>query len=364
MERAACAVATAILVSAVLATASRAEDKARWEIEIHGGGLLSSSPSGGRSQMPPAGSVFAAFAGGVTSRHVSSWYFGDGNALFNEVVGAMPTAQKITALDPVLQRGALERGGGGDLGVRVGRRVSARVTLEVSLDYGLSRTAPTAEARAGISASAVSYADAWNYLLDRSARDVRSVWTFGGGSRRLLASVAANLSLMPGRKIEPYVTLGGGIAAERGSEVSAQLVGGYEFFYTYRNSSGGTTMVDLKEGDTVTLHLPVGSAPFGLLGFGVKYPIGTRWGIRLDVREHLCGNKARTLLDASPSVASQEPLGGIWWRYGNTPVLQFSNSSAVGPSSLSGAALSGFEAFKGTGIQSNVTATVGLFVRF
>jgi hypothetical protein len=366
MKRNACVVTTALLASVAFAGASRSEDKRLWEIEIHGGGLLSSAPQGGQSQLPPAGSVFSAFGGPETrtSRHVSSWYFGDGSALFNEVVGALPGATKITALDPVLQRAGLERRAGVDLGVRVGRRVHRKLTVEVSLDYGPARTRPSAEAAGGISASAVSFADAWNSFLGGSARNVSSVWTTSGGSRRLLASAAVDVSLATGRKIEPYVTLGGGFAAERGPDVSARLVGGYEFFYSYRDSSGGTTVVDLKEGDSVTLHFPVSGAPFGLLGFGVKYQIGPRWGIRFDAREHLSGNKASTRLAASPSVGSQTPYGGVNWRYGNTPVLQFSNYSPLGPSSLSGAALSGFETFKGTGMQSQLSVTVGVFLRF
>jgi hypothetical protein len=47
------------------------------------------------------------------------------------------------------------------------------------------------------------------------------------------------------------------------------------------------------------------------------------------------------------------------------PNIQFSNDPATGrQSTLSGPPLDGFVAFEGTGVQTRVLVTVGVFVRF
>ena len=47
--------------------------------------LVVSTPGGGSGQLPPAGPVITTFDPAVTSRRVTSWYYGDGSALFNQV---------------------------------------------------------------------------------------------------------------------------------------------------------------------------------------------------------------------------------------------------------------------------------------
>ena len=68
-------------------------------------------------------------------------------------------------------------------------------------------------------------------------------------------------------------------------------------------------------------------------------------------------------LDAAPAVTTGAPAGFI--ESFTTPSIQFSNDVSTGrQSSLSGAALDDFPLFKGSGIQTRLLITVGVFTRF
>src|SRR5262245_7655136 len=82
-----------------------------WELEVHGGFLAASRPTGGTGSLPAPGPGFTTISGSP-SRRESSWYFGDGASLFNEVNARLGGNGRIVALDPVLRGAALERPGG------------------------------------------------------------------------------------------------------------------------------------------------------------------------------------------------------------------------------------------------------------
>src|SRR5437016_3794795 len=66
-----------------------------WEIDVHGGGMFATNPSGGRSALPPPGAVIPSpVAGGLTVRPVPSWYFGDGALQLNQA----PSSLRLGAL--------------------------------------------------------------------------------------------------------------------------------------------------------------------------------------------------------------------------------------------------------------------------
>src|SRR5688572_3578875 len=67
------------------AAPASAQNAPKWEIEFHAGGLVTNNPTDGTTALPPAGAAFTT-AGARPSRRVSSWYFGDGAALLNEVL--------------------------------------------------------------------------------------------------------------------------------------------------------------------------------------------------------------------------------------------------------------------------------------
>ena len=79
-------------------TAAVAQDR-KWEVEVHGGGTVATNPTCGTAALPAAGTPFT--VGQRSSRRESSWYFGDGAVLLNQVNTALGATAKITALDPV-----------------------------------------------------------------------------------------------------------------------------------------------------------------------------------------------------------------------------------------------------------------------
>jgi hypothetical protein len=101
-----------------------------WEIEFHGGGLFSSMSNDGTGRLPDPGAVFTTLIG-TPSRRVSSWYFGDGALLMNQVTlllgGGGP---RITPLDPALIESRLDRDAGGTIGFRLSRRLNNRLRAE------------------------------------------------------------------------------------------------------------------------------------------------------------------------------------------------------------------------------------------
>jgi hypothetical protein len=120
----------AVLVVAPAAPAIAQERK--WDIEVFGGAVLGTTGGDGTRTLPPAGLPIVTSTPIFPSREVSSWFFGDGPVLLNDVNEQFGTAGRITPLDPFLVAG--EAGGGGVFGARLRRRVSDRFSAEFSFD--------------------------------------------------------------------------------------------------------------------------------------------------------------------------------------------------------------------------------------
>src|SRR5262245_22883972 len=104
--------------------------RGKWEIDGHVGGVTGSGTQQGSSTALPVAQSFVT-VGGRQSRRVSSWYFGDGTTLFNQVLAQFPTGSslpRMTALDPVLAAQPASRSGGFEFGARVSRRLTSRLT--------------------------------------------------------------------------------------------------------------------------------------------------------------------------------------------------------------------------------------------
>src|SRR5689334_6294877 len=92
----------------------------KWEIEFHATGFLKDDANSGRSSLPPPGPSFSTAAG--PSRQISSFLFGDGNALINQVLAGQGL-NPIRSLDGAIlnNRLALERQSNVGVGFRVSR---------------------------------------------------------------------------------------------------------------------------------------------------------------------------------------------------------------------------------------------------
>jgi len=102
-----------------------------------------------------------------------------------------------------------------------------------------------------------------------------------------------------------------------------------------------------------------------MLGGGAKVYLIGRSGVRLDVRVNLGRNLIRTLVSGNPEVAEDvpTPLASAIASFG-VPSIQFSNDSELGASTLGGADITAFEAFRGGRTLRQVAVSLGYFWRF
>jgi hypothetical protein len=379
-ESRALALAAAIAVVAPAGAAVAGE----WEIEIHGGGVWTLTPSSGRVTSPPSGETFQTVVPGVSSRRVSSWYYGDGGVLLQRKVSAPASVGSYTyvdvrtigLLDPVLSSAAVRWPFGGVAGLRLARRLGRRLTAELDVEYGPQAPAFSKKARTDLENSRSSFESAWSSMLSSlpgsGAGSVLSVLEEGG--HQLVATGVLNVNLQTGdapkwsrrsprRRFVSYLTFGAGVVATGGEEASATLVGRYRF-----TSPLGGSGAPFEEADTVRVRSSgtFGTAFVGVVGVGWKQDLSTRWGVRFDARAYLRRNPARIVMDARPAVTTGSPASAFVTA-SSIGAIQFVNDSsgAFGghQSSLSGPAIGGLETFGGTGVLTQIDVTLGVFLR-
>ena len=333
-----------------------------WEIEVHGGGVFVNTLSGGTGSLPAPGEPFTSVTGS-TSRAVSSWYFGDGAELVNDFLSSFGVPERITPLDSVLNSRLAERGNGGGFGFRVGREITPRFGAEFNFDFTSAPVDLTGGALAGIEASRDSFVPAFvdGLLSTGPFRSVTAASEFQaatGAGNQIAATGALNINLTTRGRVTPYATVGAGVSMNNSDTATVDLDGSYAF-----DIRG---FFPIAESDSVHMSSVIDDNVFiGVFGGGVKALLTQRSGIRVDARVHVGSHTIRTLLSADPDmVANPGPATDRAVASYLTPGIQFSNSEARGPTTLSGETISDFESFNVDGIRSQVLVTVGYFWRF
>src|SRR5262245_47347441 len=137
-----------------------------WEIEVHGGALISSNPTAGSTALPPPSPQvpFIPPAPAFILEPVPSWFFGDGATILSGAVPARLRAA-IVPLDFVLKSRFVERGSGGSVGARIDRSLSHRLSAEASIDWANGQLALLSQSNEAIKASEASFLTTWNALL-------------------------------------------------------------------------------------------------------------------------------------------------------------------------------------------------------
>lgn len=357
---------TPVATSAAAAQgAARSGRDYRWEIEIHGGGILESRSSGA-SALPAAGPAFNAFSGDP-SRRVSSWYFGDGTALFNAQTDLNRHWQTIIPLDSALGAGVGRRSGG-SLGGRVAYELTPRISAEFSVDYGFAPLAIDVEALLQVEASRESFAAAWSGWFFRNASVASESAVDAQGGHQLLTVGAVVVKVTPERRVTPFVTAGLGVIANQGTAPEVVLRGRYSFAADSTSSVFKSTLMDssFSETDHVSIRYALDDRDVvGVVGGGLTYAVSRRTGIRLDVRAHIGRDSAATILNASPSVATQSPYVAMATNW--HPSIQHSNfpdEPGAPQSTLTGAPIRDFRTFDANGVAWVFTAAAGWYVRF
>jgi hypothetical protein len=298
-----------------------------WEITVHVGSSSIRTSTQGSARLPAT--VTRALPGFGTIPTVSTWYIADGAALLNDALAFTGSPLRITALDPVLTRSSTERDGGLAFGVRIIRAFNSRFGAELGVDASLVSISLTDAARVGIEDSSVSFARAFQNLPTSTAESSASIQQ--GDGARLNATGALHINVLTGRRMTPYVTVGGGIGTSLGALPSATLVGRYQVPLT-------PGFVDVT--DTVTIRYEEAIAPVLLLGGGVTFELTRRTGLSADIRLGLRPNTGRLVVDAVRTDAG-DPLA-----------------------SFAGPPISGFTTFTGGGLEVQTAVTVGYVRRF
>jgi hypothetical protein len=341
---------------------------ARWEIEVHAGGMQGTSPAGGDpiASFPVGAGITT--PNGQQSRRVSSWFYGDGAALHRETTAALaPGTATIVALDGLLRSHLAQRESGGNIGVRLSRRFARLFSAEISLDRSLTPFRVTSAARSSVEDSRASFAPAFTALLSPLpgvTTTATSSFADGADSTTSVTGAIVIDLLTPRMSagaarttgLRPYLVAGGGWVFNGSEEAEATLQGNYRVLFA--------NIAPFDETDSIRVH---SSQPdrslVGVIGGGIKFDVTRRHGLRVDVRAHLSGHATETLVDASPSVAHLSPEFFIW--VNRNPSVVFANYAASPiPSSLTGDQVSGLTTFTGTGTFVQLNVTAGYYFRF
>lgn len=344
------------------ALAQNAARPGSWTIEVYGGGSSSSGSS--------TGSPLASFDAGTPfttessrpSRAVSSWYFGDGAALLNQVLTQFSTINgttfpRLVPLDAALRESGGRRGSGGAFGLRIGRVLTPRLAFEINVERSMASLELSSGLKDALQKSSDSFKDSFQALLDTApatALVVTSTITMPKASNtQTRVGGALKFTVYSGSRLEAYLTGGGGVLLNGGESPRAILNGKYTFRLF------GTFPMDETDRVTVTVNQPKNSA-MGLVGGGLTYDLSSHTGLRADVRMLINSTSDVTTLTAAPAVVTATPVGVL--PSVTSPAIQFSNQANI-RSTLSGPNQN-LTVFTGSGSNRQTSVTLGIFRRF
>ncbi len=338
-----------------------------WEVEVHGGYMLAVNPTSGTSNLPNPGLPFSTFIGVNDSRAISSWYFGDGALLYNQMVAdtqatLFPLVNSITPWDAVLRSSVVRRQDGGTVGGRVSYDFNRRINAELNFDYNMGDLAFTRGALLNTQATSDSFVAAFTELISPPfcgfctgtvVTSTPTVINHQGAAFEFTGGV--NVNWWTSGRFIPYVSVGIGVLHTTGDVPAINLTGHYQ-------TNVGTL---ISETDSATLLTQVDANTLtGYVGVGGKYYVTPHWGFRFDVRDHISANTISNLVSASPSVVTVTP-GTCFTQTFPAHRVEFCNDPTLGfKTSLSGPAISNFHSFSGSGALHQVSVTAGLFFRF
>jgi hypothetical protein len=335
-----------------------------WTIEFRGGLGLSTNPTSGSGQLPPAGSFILGpeFSFGQ-AQAVSSWFFGNGASQLNSIAASLPNVPSLPALDPVLTALGATRRAGGSMGFTIGRDISEHVRADLNVDATFEALSMTSAASSGIDATRSGFVNTWQGVLDSSPISGLAVTATRTGSasagRQVQVSGTLTYRFRPRSSFDPFVTYGVGLLTNTGSAPSATLTGNFQF----------TIVGPYTETDLVTIHASDGGSRYvGVIGGGIDKDLSAHSGLRFAARLSIGANRAETTIDANPTNQISWVSNELLISSSTTTIVINSAPPAPGlyglQSTLSGKPVSGFLTFVGSGIRVESTITVGYFIRF
>ena len=104
--------------------------------------------------------------------------------------------------------------------------------------------------------------------------------------------------------VHPYFAIGAGYIGARDGGPSVALTGNYRFVFPVAPQIPSVALIQVDQTDAVTIRSTAKNAVTGVLGGGLKYALSERWGVRVDVRDHINRDVIRTTVTAVPASAS------------------------------------------------------------
>jgi hypothetical protein len=299
--------------------------------------------------------------GGHPSRRVSSWFFGEGSTLLNQVRQQQQSQFPIrpAPLDSVLQGPLIEPGDGAVFGFRLGRRLSSRMIAELTVDRlpGVQEQEDTFNQYL---AAVDGFSNSWSSLLGSS---INATANFGHPTEsqdRLLMTGAINFEFGTAGNIRPYVVGGGGIERRSDYTPTTSMIGEYESLALFG--------FPVKEIDQIELAGTTSRNSFvGVLGGGVRIPMSQQLGLRADARVYVRSNSDETFLTTLTPPARITGNSSGYFDIGIDPAIQLQSLPRPSPDSevsFSGPQISNFRTFEGTGIEMSIAVTMGVFWKF
>jgi len=328
----------------------------RFEVNFHGGFASGSGTPDGLSETPPVLQTFTMADGVTPTRAVSSWYFGDGASLLNQVLQARGTSARLDLLD-VPHWPAASRRAGPQFGVTLGHHVKGGVWLEWSVDVGMDPLGFDDDARSRVENSRADFETAFKALAASAASiitssTVTSTADFNPDGRRLMVSGVIHYR-GDGPVMRPYLLAGLGAASSFGNPGTVTLKG------TYRFTTPGQTTIE--ETDTMRLSYEASGSAIWIFGGGMMRDLSRSSAYRVEIRLLASSTNLTGHLDTEPSQVTASPGGAIILN-ATSPGLQFSSSTAI-RSNLS-EHQNGFQAFTGDARAFQWVLSAGYVRRF
>ena len=346
------------------AEAQSAVQQGKLTIELYGGGSVASGSSSGTPIAGfPVGTPFT-LASGQPSRAVSSWFFGDGALLLNQVLAqfatnAATTFPRIASLDDALRSGGGKQGSGALFGLRVGGAVTEKISLEFGIERGLAKMELSDAFSNALQEASDTFEESFTALLSTAPLTNLSVnstvTSRDSSSAQTRFSAALKWTVYGGGRLQAYLAGGGGVIINSGDAPQSVLNGRYTFRFF------GQFPMDESDRVVVTLDQKK-TNPMGLVGAGFTYDLSSSSGLRADVRLLLSSMKDRVTMTTAPGVVAGTPTQVLTTAANINPGLQFSTQSGV-RSSLSGPN-ENLTIFTGSGLSKQIAFSLGIFKRF
>lgn len=356
------AFASIILMPALAEAQNAAQGK--WSIELFGGGSMASGSTSGTPIASFAPGTPFTLASGQPSRAVSSWFYGDGALLLNQVLAqfqanAGTTFPRIASLDDALRSGGGKQGSGALFGLRLGRALSDKVSIEFSVERGLAKMELSNELSDALQEASETFEQSFTALLSTAPQTNLSVnatvTTRDSSSAQMRVAGALKWTVYSGSRLQAYLSGGGGLIMNSGDAPQAVLNGRYTFRFF------GAFPMDESDRVVVTLNQKKNN-PMGLVGAGFTFGLSSSSGLRADARLLLSSTKDTVTMTAAPGVVAGSPQQVLTTAPNIIPGLQFSTMAGV-RSTLSGPN-ENLTIFTGSGLSKQLAVSLGIFKRF